>query len=347
MTRSLRALTYVGVALAAQATWAQNATPSSPTVAVTAENFVRAESDRYFSNFVRQGAFGKFIHYRDLLPIDKITVVRVNRDTLYSFGVFDLDAGPVTVTLPDAGKRYMSMVTLSEDQNVSAATYGAGTHVLTKEKVGTRYVVALVRTLLDPASAEDRRQANALQDGIQSSQAAAGRFEVPNWDQASLKKMREALMVLGATYRDTRGMFGTREQVTPVRQLIGAAIAWGGLVEKDALYEFVNPSQNDGATTYRLKVKDVPVDSFWSISVYNAEGWFIPNKENAYTINNITAKRGADGSVAVQFGGCDGTVPNCLPITQGWNYMVRLYRPRAEILNGQWRFPEAQPAARP
>jgi hypothetical protein len=50
-----------------------------------------------------------------------------------------------------------------------------------------------------------------------------------------------------------------------------------------------------------------------------------------------------DGSVAVQFGGCDGKIPNCLPTVPGWNYMVRLYRPRAEILNGGWTFPEAQP----
>jgi hypothetical protein len=39
----------------------------------------------------------------------------------------------------------------------------------------------------------------------------------------------------------------------------------------------------------------------------------------------------------------NGNVPNCLPTMPGWNYMVRLYRPRAEILNGAWKFPEAQP----
>ena len=34
---------------------------------------------------------------------------------------------------------------------------------------------------------------------------------------------------------------------------------------------------------------------------------------------------------------------NCLPITKGWNYIVRLYRPRQAILDGKWKFPEAQP----
>jgi hypothetical protein len=36
-------------------------------------------------------------------------------------------------------------------------------------------------------------------------------------------------------------------------------------------------------------------------------------------------------------------VLNCLPIEPGWNYTVRLYRPRAQILNGVWIFPQAYP----
>ena len=90
-------------------------------------------------------------------------------------------------------------------------------------------------------------------------------------------------------------------------------------------------------------MKDVPVDAFWSISVYNAKGYFEPNAQNAYTLNNITAAKGADSSIAIQFGGCDGKMANCLPIMPGWNYVVRLYRPHTEILNGQWVFPEANP----
>ena len=37
-------------------------------------------------------------------------------------------------------------------------------------------------------------------------------------------------------------------------------------------------------------------------------------------------------------------IPNCLPIMNGWNYTVRLYRARPEVLNGQWKFREPQPA---
>jgi hypothetical protein len=100
------------------------------------------------------------------------------------------------------------------------------------------------------------------------------------------------------------------------------------------------PFANDGKTVYLLVVRDVPVDGFWSVSVYNTEGYFQKKPARRYALNNVTAKKGADSSIAIQFGGCDGTVPNCLPTTLGWNYTVRLYRPRVEILDGRWKFPD-------
>ena len=57
----------------------------------------------YFSVVVlKEDGFGKFEHHRELSPIDAQTVVRMNRDTLYSAAVFDLEAGPVTITMPDS-----------------------------------------------------------------------------------------------------------------------------------------------------------------------------------------------------------------------------------------------------
>jgi hypothetical protein len=139
-------------------------------------------------------------------------------------------------------------------------------------------------------------------------------------------------------------MFGPRDQVDPVRHLIGTAMAYDGNPEKDALYLNITPSKNDGATNYVLNVSaNVPVDAFWSVIVNNDKGYLERNPYNAYSLNSITAKKSADGSIIIQFGGCDGKTPNCLPTINGWNYMVRLYRPRDEILNGTWKFPEAQP----
>jgi hypothetical protein len=234
------------------------------------------------------------------------------------------------------------MATINQDHYVQETVYQGGTYTLTRENIGTRYVFVAIRALANPADPLDMKQVHALQDGIKVSQKSVGSFDVPNWDPVSEKKVRDALRVLGTTVPDTRASFGKEGQVSPIRHLIGSATLWGGNPDKDALYLTVTPQHNDGTSLYRLHVKDVPVDAFWSVSVYNADGYFDANKLNAYSLNNLTAKKGADGSVDIQFGGCDGKKENCLPVEAGWNYTVRLYRPREAVLSGNWTFPEAE-----
>jgi hypothetical protein len=319
-----------------------SAEPAGDAVLVTPDNFNRAETDVVFAQGGGQQV-GRFMHHREPPPLD-FHIVRPNRDTLYSLSVFDLDAGPVTVTLPNAGQRFMTMQVIDQDHYTPEVVYGAGTYTFTREKIGTRYVSLGVRILVNLTDPDDIKQVHALQDAIKVSQPGGpGRFEVPNWDPVSQKKVRDALLALAATLPDSRRTFGPRDQVDPVRHLIGTAFAFGGNPEKDALYLNVTPARNDGTTVYRLTVREVPVDAFWSISLYNAEGRFQKNAFDAYTVNNSTAKNSPDGSVTIQFGGCDGKIPNCLPIMKGWNYIVRLYRPRKEVLDGTWKFPEAQP----
>jgi len=330
--------------LLAQAEPAKTVGTGNRTVPVTVTNFPRAESDMYFGRKVKGGAFAKFEHARTPTSVEKQDVIRMNRDTLYSDAVFDLDAGPVTIVLPDSGKRFMSLLVIDEDHYNPPVVYAPGTYTFSREALGTRYMMAVVRTLADPNDPADVRSANALQDRIQVQQAAAGKFEVPNWDSVSQNKIRSALLVLadmsGAT---TEKRFGARGDVDPIQHLLVTASGWGGNPADAAIYTSVNPKANDGRTVHRLTVRDVPVDGFWSISVYNAKGYFEKNALNSYSINNLTAKPNADGSLTVQFGGCSKGMPNCLVTPPGWSYTVRQYRPRKEIVDGTWTFPEAQP----
>jgi hypothetical protein len=338
-----RTYLFAAVLLAIAASNASAQTLAGSPIPVTADNFNRAESDLYFSRIVKNGGFGKFEHTREPAPLDKQTIIRLNRDTLYSSAVFDLDAGPVKVTLPNPGKRFMSMLVINEDHYIYEVDYGAGNYNFTKSEVGTRYVLLGLRTFADPANPQDLKEAHALQDAVTAKQRVAGRFEIPNWDPVSQNKMRDSLLVLGASLPDLRKAFGSRFQVDPIRHLIGTATAWGGNPDRDAIYLNVTPAKNDGTTIYKLNVPaKVPVNAFWSVTVYGADGFFKKNQYDAYSLNAITAKKNPDGSVAIQFGGCDGKIVNCLPTTPGWNYMVRLYRPRDEILNNKWKFPEAQ-----
>ena len=314
-------------------------------VIVTPDNFIRAESDVYMAAQVKDGAFGKFKHTREVAPVDRQLIVRLNRDTIYSSGVFDLDAGPVTITLPDSGERFLSALAISEDHYNPAVFYDAGAHTLTRQDVGTRYVMVGVRIFVDPNDPTDVQQGNALQDAITVSQPGGpGTFTVPNWDPVSQKKVRDALTALSDTLPDLRFAAGpNKTAVDPVRRLAAAASGWGLNPDRDAVYLNVFPERNDGKTPHRLVVRDVPVDAFWSVTVYTAEGFFNPNPLHAYSINSVTGKKGADGVITIQFGDCAKDTPNCLPVTNGWNYMVRLYRPREEILNGTWSFAVPEP----
>lgn len=312
-------------------------------VRVTIDNFRRAETDTYFARFVAQGAFGKLNHERELAAIDRQSVIRLNRDTLYSSGVFDLDASPVSIKLPDTGKRYMAVQVVNQDHYTTDVFYAPVTRTLTKDNVGTRYVALLIRTFVNPNDASDVKAVHALQDSIMVTQQTTGQFEAGEWDEQSLTAVREALLHLVAANGgiDSARMFGREDEVEPTQHLIGTAAGWGGNPATAALYSGYEPQNNDGQTAYKLTLSDVPVDGFWSVSVYNQAGYFEKNDKDAYTVNNVTAERNADGSVTIHFGG-DESASNHMPITPGWNYLLRLYRPRQELLDGQWKAPQAQ-----
>jgi hypothetical protein len=313
------------------------------TALVTADNFPRAETDMYFARF-SQGKVGVLLHHREPANADNQKVVRDNPNVLGTIAVFDLDAGPVTLTLPDAGERFVSLMVTDED-HYTYTTYDSGEHTLARETIGTRYVFVAIRILVDPSDTDDLAAAHALQDAMVVDQPGGpGAFEIPDWDADSQKKVRSALIALGDTLSGSNRMFGTREQVDPVRHLIGTATGWGGNNEHDAFYAFSVPERNDGTTAHSVTFRDLPIDAWWGISVYNAEGYFEKNDRDIYTINSINAVPSDDGSFTVTFGGCDGATPNCLPIFPGWNYAVRLYLPRQEVIDGSWTFPAAEPA---
>jgi hypothetical protein len=302
---------------------------------VNADNFRRAETHRMMAGLQRDaGAVNLFSHNREPAPVDKQTVIRMNRDTLYSFAVVDISEG-AALTVPDAGGRYLSVMVVNEDHYVNRVLHDPGRYELTVEELGTPYVVIAARTLVDPTDADDLAAVAAVQDGF-ALEAASGRtFEIPDYDTESLDRTRSALLSLAADLSSLSAMFGRRDDVDPVHHLIGTAAGWGGLPEHEAAYLGVFPNLPVGE--YELDVADdVPVDGFWSISVYNADGFFEPNAKGAYSVNNITAARNDDGSVTVRFG---GSGDNSLPITDGWNYIVRLYRPHPVVLDGTWTFP--------
>lgn len=303
---------------------------------VTVSNFARAESDHMFAAIVGQaGGTNKWSHGFTPTPIQQQPIIRMNRDTLYSAAVVDVSQG-ATIVVPDAGDRYLSVMFVSAEHFIPLVVHEGGSYEVSAETIGSDFVLVAARNLVDPESPEDVAAVNALQNALEIHSVAGQEFALPDYDAASYKETRDAVLTLSRGLDGFDGSFGTKDEVDPVRHLLGAAAGWGGLPTREAKYLNVEPGLPVG--DYALTVRDVPVDGFWSISLYNRDGFFEENAQGVYAINSITAKPNEDGSVTVNFGG-DLTRPNTLPIMEGWNYLVRLYQARPEVLDGSWTFP--------
>lgn len=309
------------------------------TIHVNADNFVRAETDRMFADIQRDaGGVNAFRHNREPAPIDAQTVIRFNRDTLYSFAIVDL-AGGARLVVPDAGGRYLSVMIVDHDHYVRGVIHDSGEYELADFAPDSDYVLVAARTLIHPDDPDDVVAVAAIQDGLRLDVESATPFESPEYDTASLDATRNALLALAAGLRSFERTFGSRDEVDPVRHLIGTAAGWGGLPVSEASYVGVDPQLPVGF--YDLTMHDVPVDAFWSVSVYNAAGYFQPNAENRYTVNSVTGERDEDGAVTVHFTPPGAaTEANSIPLPEGWNYLIRLYRPRPAFADGDWQVPD-------
>ncbi|WP_207796420.1 DUF1214 domain-containing protein [Pseudohalioglobus lutimaris] len=310
-------------------------------IVVNVDNFVRAETAVNFNKTLKltNGEVNKLFHFREPMPLDDPTVIRSNRDTLYSGAIVDISKG-ATLTIPETNGRYVSVMVVNEDHYLNKMYHGQGTYKLTMDEFDTPYVNVTIRTLVDASDPEDVKQVRAIQDGMVLQANSAKPYTHPQYDQASYEAAYKAVIELSRFLPDTKRTFGKKEDVSEVRHMLGTAMGWGGLPEHEAYYLTIEPNLPVGA--YELTVKDVPVDAFWSISLYNKDGYFQENEYNAYSVNSITGTPNEDGSFTVHFGGDPESV-NYLYIMEGWNYSVRLYQPRKEILEGEWTFPDVKP----
>lgn len=333
----LERITTLAVVLAVSSTlFIPSMVTAKDTTPVTVKTFIRAETDVAIKKVYDQIGFNKWFHIRMPTPLDKQDVIRMNRDTIYSSTVLDLSK-PVTIMMPDADGRYMNLHVINQD-HYSYATSEPGTHKITKDKVGSRYAYLIVRTFIDADDPNDIKAANAAQDAMTIVGGGNGPLDVPNWNMEQLLEARGALNTLAKLGGNAALAFGTKEEVSPIDHLVFGAAGWGGLPQKSAFYDIATVTKNDG-TSHSVMAKDVPVDAFWSITVYGADGFIKENPEGRYSFNNITAKPNKDGSITINFGACEDGRINCLPILKDWNYAVRMYEPRKEIIDGSWKFP--------
>lgn len=310
-------------------------------IPVTVNNYIRAETAGQFDRILKMtGGVNKLMSFRGPTPLDKQSVIRMNRDTLYSFAVVDISEG-ATLTMPENNGRYNSAMIVNEDEYINKVFYEPGTYDLSKDEFDTDYVLVAFRTLVNSSDPADIKKANEIQDKIAIQAKSSKPYTHPNFDEASYKELRNLLLGVSKFLPDSTGAFGSRENTDQVPHLLGAAFGWGGLPTEDAFYLNVNPDLPLGS--YQIDVpKDVPVKAFWSVSVYDKDGYFLKNDKGVYNINSASGQANPDGSMTVNLGGCDDASRlNCIPLSDGWNYVVRLYRPGEQVIDGSWTFPAA------
>lgn len=150
---------------------------------------------------------------------------------------------------------------------------------------------------------------------------------------------------------DTMGVYGNYY----LKRAIVTQMGLGANLPEDAIYP-LNIGDSDGkplegANKYVLhfnKGEAPPVNAFWSITLYDPEGFQVGNSLNRFAVSSwMPFKANADGSLDLYFQnespGKD-LEANWLPAPKGpFNLTMRLYGPKAEALNGQWNPPAVKP----
>jgi hypothetical protein len=203
---------------------------------VTQKTYCRAETDRTLYNASQlAGGVNSTFSFRNVTPLDRQTVVRMNKDTLYTVAVVDTSKG-ATITVPEmpAG-RYFSVLLLDNDHYCPGVIYTSGTHELPQD---TKYLAVNVRIqLFNPDDPAEIALVNKLQDQFVIKANSADPFPEPTWD-------KESLAALTAEYKKEfakldlypDGWMGKRGEADEETRHIAAAGAWGLFPNEDAAY---------------------------------------------------------------------------------------------------------------
>ena len=309
-------------------------------VKVTPDTYIRAETDRTFRNISQQaGGVNRWFYIRKPTPLDQQTVVRMNLDTLYSASIVDVSKG-ATVTIPPlpAG-RFMSVLLVDNDHYAPAVYYTPGVYDLPRD---TKYLAVVVRTqVFNPRDEAEIALVNKLQDAVVIKANSADPLPPMQWEPSSLKTLTEQYEKDSTQYKSWKGMMGPRGKADEKTRHIAAAAAWGLNPEWDATY--LNYSGgHDYRVCHKATYKVPENQAFWSITVYGSDGYM--KSENA-VVNSTNVKLKGDGTFTVYFGSKEtcGNVPNRVDITEGWNFLMRVYRPGPSVLDGSYKLATVEP----
>ena len=305
---------------------------SGPVIPVTLDNYRVAESDEAFYNITKLVGMNTFFHFPiGNFDLDNQTVVRMNRDTYYSGAIIDASEG-ATITIPETNGRYLSVMIVENDHYIPQVFLEPGTHEI---KTSTPFAMVAMRIRSNNNDPDDAAKITAIREGTILNVSGNASHVRPNYDMQQLVALRNELTAEGVKLGSLMGMQGARGTVDPQMHLYGTAIGWGLLPDAQAQYLGSPKYPNDGC--YKATYPPLPFNEpgFFSITIYDAEGWIYV--ENGI-LNEFNLEMNSDGSFDAYFGEC-GEVKNNLPTVADWNYILRIYEPRLDELQ-EFRLPE-------
>jgi hypothetical protein len=138
------------------------------------------------------------------------------------------------------------------------------------------------------------------------------------------------------------------EHVPYLNHSAGTKGGWGGPGTEHSSYETINSGRDQkpligGNGTYNVTTEAPPVDSFWSLTVYDTDrgGFLHPNRHDRYHINDTMAVANEDGTYTFLFKqDCIDSDINCLEVPAGrFDIAARYYLPSGAIQSGDWVLP--------
>jgi hypothetical protein len=303
------------------------ASDSAAPIPVTLENYRFAESDLAFYNITKLVGTNKFFHFPvEEFDLENQTVVRMNQDTVYSGAIVNVSEG-ASITLPETDGRYMSAMVVQNDHYIDQVFKTPGKHEIIAD---TDFVMIALRTRIDPNDPADRDKVRALQNAVELSVDATEPHVMPNYDMEQLVKLRDELAAEAATFGSLNNMQGARGTVDERMHLLGTAAGWGLLPDANARY--LSYGQEDGQGCFKATYSVPPFNEggFFSITMYDADGWMFSKRA---ILNEYNIEFNEDGTFDAYFGDCGDDAKNNLPVVDGWNFLMRVYEPRLEELD--------------
>jgi hypothetical protein len=295
-------------------------------------NIVRAETAKYFAEETILSGGNTMRHERTGIDLKDQTVIRSNFDLIYSYGVYDISGG-LEITVPKYDL-YQIVQVFDENHVTIAVVYPGETVKLSQDNVTYgNHVYLFMRTQRRSNDEKGLKELNKRQDAVVIKAGSSQPYNSEmKYDPVTFNALRNHLLTTGIKKAVIHEGFieDLDDIVFPHYQMVNLG-GWAGLPATHAFYFVVIPGDEAArkgecstSTFYPPKLQ-YERNGYWSLTLYNQQGWVATGKFNT---NSHKATPNKDGSYTLHFN-CGDDAINNLEVVENWNGLFRNYLPKS------------------